>query len=159
MANVNTNAQRFLAGGILEIVDGGTTHTLLNLKPGSLRWKPATASPVTYTDRGVQQQPLRGDDVLGEVSVEVHAMAFETNSLYDVLMAEGTNGVVKEYTINIKIPTAGRGGSSGELIPFLTAHIDRTTVEWQEGTDTDTLRFTARFRTSGTTANPSITTY
>lgn len=159
MANVNVTVKRFLAGGILEIVDGGTTHTLLNLKPGTLRWKPCAWQPVLYPDRGVQQQPLRGDDQMGELSVEVHAAQFATTALYSVLMTEGANGLVKEYTINVKIPTAGRGGATGELIPFLTAHIDPTSVEWQEGTDIDTLRFTARFRTSGTTANPAITTY
>ena len=150
MAVVNTNGtlKRWLNGGTLTITGAADTHPILNIHDGGISWKPPMRDRVHYKDRGVNQQPLEGDDVLGELSVEVNCGALAgSTSLLTLLTAEDATdtNVAKEYASFIMDFPNTRGSSAGERITFTNVSIDPS-PEWTKGMDYDKLKFTAKFR-------------
>lgn len=150
MAVVNTNGtvKRWLNGGTLTITGASDTHPILNIHEGALTFKPVMRERLYFKDRGVQQQPLEGDDTLGELSVEVNCGALAgATSLLNLLLAEDATDaqVAKEYASFIMDFPNTRGSSAGERVTFTYVSIPEP-PEFSKGTDHDTLKFTARFR-------------
>lgn len=154
MANVNTNVIRFEAGGILELVDGATTHTILNLAPGSISYTMPFVQPLPRTDRSVQQQPLEGDKQLGEVSFEVYLTKDTTNQLVDMVddRISPASNLVKEYTVNLKYPDH-QTASTGTIRACSNAFFAEP-PKVQHGADYDKVTFRMNFRSVA-----ALTTY
>ena len=150
MAAVNTNGTvtRWLNGGTLTITGATDTYPILNIHEGAINWKPPMRERQYYKDRGVQQQPLEGDDILGELSVEVNSGALAgSTSLMNLLIAEDATDtqVALEYaSFLFRLPNT-RGSSAGQLVTFTNVSIDAP-PEWTKGERNDTLKFTAKFR-------------
>lgn len=153
MANVNNTVIRFEAGGILELVDGATTHTILNLSPGSIRYTLPFVAPLPRTDRSVQQQPLEGDKQLGEVEFEVYLTKDTTTQLVDLVddRASASN-LVKEYTVNLKYPNH-QTDTTGTIRALSNAFFVEA-PQVQHGADYDKVRFRMNYR-----AVAALTTY
>lgn len=150
MAVVNTNGtvKRWLNGGTLTITGAADTHPILNIHEGALTFKPVMRERLYYKDRGVQQQPLEGDDTLGELSVEVNCGALVgSTALMSLLIAEDATDaqVAREYASFIMDFPNTRGSSAGERLTFANVSIPEP-PEFGKGTEHDTLKFTARFR-------------
>lgn len=154
MANINSNVIRFEAGGILELVDGATTHTILNLWPGTIRYTMPFVQPLPRTDRSVQQQPLEGDKQLAEIEFELYLTKDTTNQIVDLAddRTSPASNLVKEYTVNVKYAES-QGASTGTVRAFSNAFF-REAPQVQHGTDYDkvTIRMYAR-------AAAALTTY
>lgn len=150
MAVVNTNGtvKRWLNGGTLTITGAADTHPILNIHEGAITFKPVMRERLYFKDRGVNQQPLEGDDTLGELSVEVNCGALAgSTSLLNLLIAEDATDaqVAKEYASFIMDFPNTRGSSAGERVTFTNVSIPEP-PEFSKGTEHDTLKFTARFR-------------
>jgi hypothetical protein len=150
MAVVNTNGtlMRWLNGGTLTITGAADTHPILNIHEGALSWKGVMRERIHYKDRGVHQQPLEGDDTLGELSVEVNCGALAgSTSLHTLLSVEDATSahVAKEYASFIMDFPDTRGASAGQRVTFSNVSIDPS-PQWTKGEDYDKLSFTAKFR-------------
>lgn len=145
MANVNNNVIRFESGGILELVDGATTHTILNIAPGSIEYTLPFVQPLTRTDRAVQQQPHEGDKQLGDFKVELYLTKDTTTQLVDLVddRASSTN-LVKEYTVNIKYADY-QGAATGTIRAMSNAFFTEP-PRVQHGTDFDKVTLTMKYR-------------
>lgn len=146
MGSVNSNVIRFEAGGILELVDGATTHTILNLSPGSISYSTPFVQPLPRTDRSVQQQPLEGDKSLGEISFEVYLTKDTTNQLVDMADDRTTvaSNLVKEYTVNIKYADH-QTATTGTIRACSNAFFAES-PKVQHGADYDKVTFRMNFR-------------
>lgn len=150
MPDINANPLRFENGGVLEIIDGATTYTVLHLLPGSgYEITPPTRENITFTDRATQQHARVGDRTLGEIQIRCRLGRFEATDLYDLLMADGTGGLVKEYTLVFKWPDEG-GGGAGVKLTCANVFADRTTVRLSAGQEFDEISATLYCRTTAT---------
>ncbi len=150
MAVVNTNVtvKRWENGGTLTITGATDTHPIKNIKAGGISFKPVMRERLYYKDRGVQQQPLEGDDTLGELTVEVRAGALAgSTALMTLLVAEDATDthVAKEYASFIMDFPNTRDSSAGERFTFTNVSIPEP-PDYNADVEQDTLTFTARFR-------------
>lgn len=146
MPNINAGpARRFESGGSLVLNDGATAYTVLLIEPGTFKHTPPTRDGLNYTDRGVQQSPIEGDDTLGEFELVVKAVAYEATSLVSLALAVSTNGLKKEYTSLVASVLDGRGGTTvlKETLGFVTF----AAPERAAGTDFDKITLKGKFRT------------
>ena len=157
MANINSNPVfRFENGGTLELTVGGTTYTILNIKDGSLSFQPGMYERVNYKDRGVNQTPLEGDEMLGELECTIRCGAKQgADSLYAQLMTAGSSGLAKLFTILVAKWPAYRGASTGESAtfsnPWLAEPPKFTAASGGQGLDE--LSFKMSFKTGPTMAS------
>lgn len=126
---VNATPKRFENGGVIKLVDGSDDYPILNVEAGTIEIVDPIREAVEYTDRGVQQQPLEGDDVQGSIRVSVKNGAFTgAASLRGLLATAGSTGLVKEYGIIIDIADY-RGASTGQRITVTNAYMDRSSPQ------------------------------
>ena len=105
MPNVNDVVKRFENGGILEIVDGATTHTVLNINPGSLSITPPKKAPIEFMDRGVPQTPIVGDDSYARLAFSAKLGKLLADSLLSLSRAEAAaSNNPKTFTVRVKFP-------------------------------------------------------
>ena len=132
--------RRFESGGILTISGfGADTLTIAGVVPGSLNFTPPGRQVLPFTDRGVQQAPLDGDDELGKVSFDVRGSKETTNHLMTLVTAAPSGATATEGTITIKFPD-GRGASTGLVYAF--AGVSRGELpSYKAGTDFDVMSF------------------
>lgn len=132
--------RRFESGGTVTITGfGADTLTIPGVVPGSLNFTPPARNVLPYTDRGVQQVPLDGDDELGKVSFDVRGSKETTNHLMTLVTAAPSGATATEGTITIKFPD-GRGASTGLVYAF--AGVSRGELpSYKAGTDFDVMSF------------------
>lgn len=157
MPNINSAPYRIENGATIEVTTGGTTYTLLNLKPGTIRFKPAFTERIEYMDRGVQQAPLDGDQMRGEAELEINAGPMQgSDSLYALLMTAGSSGASKLFTSLVVKQPPYRGGSTGESITFSNFYLSEP-PEFRaagSGQEWNSVSFKVKF-----TSGPTIGTY
>jgi len=154
MANINaTVSRRFEAGGVFTITpQGGTALDVLNIAPGSLKFKPCfNYAPIMYKDRSVTQAPLEGEDEPGEIELTLRVGKHDAELLELLTTRKASpDGVVREHSIVFKIPTY-RGATTGDSITSTTASLMEA-PQFTAGTDFDTvtLKFSIRDNTIAT---------
>lgn len=147
MATFNANPLRFDNGGVLLI----GSDDVLELLPGSaLEFTPCVYKNIARLDRGVPQAPRDGDLEPGTIRIRARLGAHATTSLEQQLLAAGTNGLAKEFTIVVKWPDY-RGASTGVQFTFATVCFDREKTRVSQGSDFDTVEFEGTYRTAGPT--------
>lgn len=138
MPDVNAGTpRRFEAGGVITLTDGATVYTIKNTQPGTLRIAPGMTERLNYTDRGVQQTPLEGDDQLTEIDIDCKVASLDSDNLYQLASAAGSSGLVKLYDLDIQIEDY-RGASAGDEISGLEVWFREPPVI-QAGADFDTI--------------------
>lgn len=125
MPDINATVKRFENGGIVEIVDGATTHTVLNIEPGSLRVTPPKKGVVEFTDRGTPQTPVVGDDTYARLSFSAKLGKLLSDSLLTLSRAEAAaSNNPKAFTVRVKFPAyrgAPNSTAGNEQITFSNA--------------------------------------
>ena len=160
MANVNaaSGLRTFENGGVLNIVDGATTSTVLNLTEGSVKWKAAMRERIEWKDRGVIQTPGEGDDTPSDVEFEVFMGSVQSSTeLYQLLtkVKSSPDGFVQVFTsVVIKLP-GYRGASTGESITFGSCWLMEN-VEWEPGSGTSWAKMKFKLRSASA---PTMATY
>lgn len=152
MANINDAVRRFENGGSLLV----GTDPVLNIVPGSLKFKPAMRERIEYTDRGVQQTPLLGDDMYGELSFSTRgkpAINGSVESAYSKFFAEAGTTTPDVFTLVIKIPTY-RGAATYDNLSFANCFLTEPPqmTAGGEGKGLDTYEFTFKVP-----ARPTVT--
>lgn len=139
MANVvvHEDVVRFESGGTINLVktSGGDDYTIQNVVPGSLSFEPPMPQQgLDYTDRGVQQARLQGDDGLGSLSFRTRGTKYDVASLMTILSAVNTTAnTMIEWTVTIKVP-AYRGATTGTITVLVAS---RNKIDFKAGTDFD----------------------
>lgn len=152
MANVSTAARpiRLKDGGQVYINDGTNVYKLVVREPSTMRVKEGFYEAVTYKDRGEQQIPLEGDEVLSEIDLDLKFTGADDAAgagadLYNVLKErDTTTGLMKVFTIQVWIPDK-KGDTNGSLGSIANCFL-REGLEFQEGEQFDMLR--ARFQST-----------
>lgn len=136
---------RFEAGGIFRIQDGATDYAVRNREAGSLRIRMAGRQALTWQELGQNKVPLLGNEQLAELELEVKVSKKEATGLFEILLGDPSpaTGLVKVYTLQIDTPYY-EGSATGHRLAFTNAWVDKESVELQEGTEFDTLRFRMR---------------
>lgn len=140
MANFNSSPRRIEAGAIITCNDGTTTNTLTVLEPGTYRFKPGWYKALEYTDRGVLQTPLEGDEQPGELELSVkYTGSNNAADLKKFLQTRTTGtGLMKLYTWVIKNPDY-KGAATGEQITLTGCYLSDGAPEVKAGTEFDLL--------------------
>lgn len=146
MTTTNSALRRIEAGALITINDGTTTHTVLVLEPGTVKWGPGWYEPLEWTDRGVNQVPYEGDERPGSIEMSFkYTGANDAADLKKFLSSrDATTGKMKMYTWVIKNPSV-KGGSTGEQLTFANCYIAPDGLEVQAGTKFDLLNVKMRF--------------
>lgn len=113
-------------GGILTINDGTDTGTMFNIEPGSLEVQEGGYEPREYQDRSVNKTPLKGKERPSTINFRLKdskAMT-EAKNVYALADQTDATGVVKTFTVVIKVPHAGTGGSTGDQITFAGCYFE-----------------------------------
>lgn len=140
---VNTVVRAFENSGVLKINNGTDDLVVGNIVPGTLQVTLPRREQKPFTDRGVQQTPVMGDDTLGEIQVDVRLGKKTGNELLAQLIAANASGVsVKTYTVTIDVPD-NRGASTGERFTSANAFLMES-LKSQEGTSAEAGRVTIR---------------
>ena len=116
----------FELGGTLTINDGTDTCTVFNIEPGSMEVDPGGYEPRVYQDRGANKTPLKGkarESVIKFRVKDSKAMT-ETKGIFALASQTDSTGVVKTFTVVIKIPHAGVGGTAGDQITFTGCYFE-----------------------------------
>lgn len=153
MPNVNTTPKRFESGGVLTItptLPTGSAMTVLNINPGTLNFSKPIREAHPYTDRGVQQQPLEGDNGRGKFKIVVKAVKREAAGLLATLAANGPTsssnaGCKATFQIDVTIPDA-LGGSVSTRYTFADFFLT-SPPEFQAGADFDSVTFEGEYLT------------
>jgi hypothetical protein len=137
---IHEDVVRFESGGTINLVktSGGDDYTVYNVVPGSLSFEPPMSQQgLDYTDRGVQQARLQGDDGLGSLSFRTRGTKFDALGLMTILSAANTTAnTMTEWTVTIKVPNfRGASGASAATVTVLVA--SRNKVDFKAGTDFD----------------------
>ena len=112
--NVNTALRTFENSGVLKINNGTDDLVVGNIVPGTLKVTLPRREQKPYTDRGVQQTPVMGDDTLGELSVDLRLGKKTGSEILAQLGAANASGVaVKTFTVTIDVPDY-RSATTGE---------------------------------------------
>lgn len=150
--DVNTVQRRFEDGGLLTIGDGTDVLTVYNIMPGTFKHSMPKRTPIEHTDRGVQQQPVMGNDELGTVEFTLKVGRTTGDDLMTSLNVTPTNtNLVKEYTVTAKVP-GYRSGTTGDVFTTTNAYLAEQMVR-SAGTEFDTIAVRMKFRTA------TLTTY
>ena len=156
MANANSTVRRIENGGTLDLTVSGTAYTILNIKDGTLEFEPGMYERVNYKDRGVNQTPLEGDEMLGKLSLTVRCGAKQgADSLYAKLLTAGSSGLAFLFTsLVVKWPDS-RGASTGESATFSNLWLAEPPkfTGASSGQGLDELSFTMNFKTGPTMAS------
>ncbi len=117
MANVNTAKPiPFESGGIFTLTASAVDYVFFQIEPGTLRFEPGGYEPLNFTDRGVQQSPLEGDERISKISVDLKLTSLAATQVYTLLSARDTaTGLMKQFTVKIQWPTV-KGGVTGHQI-------------------------------------------
>lgn len=112
MSNINAGTVlRFDNGGVLTLTKSASQYVIANLEGGGVTIEKIPKRKVLpYTDRGVQQVPLEGDDQLALVTVRAKRVLYATGDLFALLSAAGTAGQVNLFD-SLEIKTPGYRGS------------------------------------------------
>lgn len=140
MTTTNAYPRRIEAGAIITINDGTTTHTVTVVEPGSFRFKAGFYKALEYTDRGVMQTPLEGDEQPGEVEFSFkYTGSASATDLKKFLQSRTTGtGLMKMYTWVIKNPDY-KGAATGEQITLANCFLGDGAPEIKAGTEFDML--------------------
>jgi hypothetical protein len=122
---------RFEAGGIFRIQDGATDYAVRNREAGSLRIRMAGRQALTWQELGQNKVPLLGNEQLAEIELEVKVSKKEATGLFEILLGDPGTAYYD-------------GSATGHRLAFTNAWVDKESVEFQEGTEFDTLRFRMR---------------
>jgi hypothetical protein len=128
MAEVSTNStilKFHTNGGTLQISDGTDNYTINNLEPGQLRVGDGMHQVHTHKDYGVHQHPLIGDEELSPISFVARLATIKAASgktLLEVLRTAGASGLVKEFTVVLRIPDY-RGATTGQTVTYANTHV------------------------------------
>lgn len=159
MANINAgNVTRWESGGTFSIIDGATTHTVLNIQPGSIKITPGGYEKLRSIDRGVQKQSILGNAELSTIEVTCRIGAGVLDNANEILTLstadDTTNGLAKEYSVEFFLPS-GPYLTSGSKWTFANTQFEKP-AELSVGTDFDTLtlRFVSRDRVGTLAAVP-----
>lgn len=134
--SIHADVVRFESGGILTFTDGSDTLTVKNIVPGSLSFDPPMPQEgLDYSDRGVQQAAVQGDDGLGSLTFRTRGTKFFARNLINLLTVSNPASVntMREWTVTIKNPDY-RGATTG-TVTILVAR--RKKVDFKAGTDFD----------------------
>lgn len=158
MPAVNGTVRRFNNGGVLTI-DG---NTVSNIVSGSIKFQEMSRARIEYSDRGVIQQPLEGDDQAMDIEFTVNCGVYTgAGSLYASLVGSGSNGLVDTVSgIIVDIPDY-RGASTGTRFTWATSGANYIWVAerptYQAGGSPDGLdTLSCKLRANH---NPTIATY
>lgn len=140
MANINTAKPiPFESGGIFTLTSGATDYVFFNINPGTLRFVPGGYQPLNYTDRGVQQSPLEGDERLSRIEVDIKLTTLAASQAYQLLTArDTTTGLMKQHTVKIQWPTV-KGGATGHQVTATRCYCP-TLPTIEAGTEFDTMK-------------------
>jgi hypothetical protein len=145
--NVNQVQTRFEDGGSLTIGDGTDVLTVFNIMPGTFKHSMPKRTPLEHTDRGVQQQPVMGNDELGTVEFTLKVGKVTGDDLMTNLnVTPTTTNLVKEYTVTASVP-GYRAGTTGDRFTTANAFLAEQMVR-SAGTDFDTIQVKMKFRTA-----------
>lgn len=135
ISTIHPSVVRFESGGLLVFSDGTDVLTIANVVPGSLSFEPPMPQQgLDYSDRGVQQARLQGDDGLGSLSFRTRGTKYFTKNLTEVLSAANTTAnTMKEWTVTIKVPDY-RGATTGTITVLVAS---RNKIDFKAGTDFD----------------------
>lgn len=99
----NDTPKRFEAGGKFILIDGATEYELLQMEPGSVSLEPGGYEPLNYTDRGVQQFPLEGDERLSMIKATLKLSEFDSSTLIALGNGRDTStGKMKAFGVRIE---------------------------------------------------------
>jgi hypothetical protein len=148
MPDLNTGVRRFNSGATVTL----GTDPIKNIEGGSVSWEYLVRQRLEYTDRGIQQTPLEGDDQLCDITLTVKAGIQVTNGLTNTLIAASSNNLVKTFALAIRIPNS-QGAAAGESFTWAAVWlVDKP--KFQEGVGFDTISYTLRSITG-----PTVATY
>lgn len=134
MANTNTTVKRWNSGGLLKF----GSDTVLNTQEGSLEFTPPRRAAIPFSDRGVQQTPLDGDEQLGEWKVSLkcgHGDATSLMATYNANPSATANATT--FTVVIDVLDY-RGATTGKRMTLTNCFLTKA-ISWKEGTQWDTL--------------------
>jgi len=145
--DVNTVQRRFEDGGLVTIGDGTDVLTPYNLMPGTVKHSMPKRTAIEHTDRGIQQQPVMGDDELGTLEFTLKVGKVTGDDLMTTLnVTPTTTNLVKEYTVTIKVPNY-RSATTGDVFTTTNAFLAEQMVR-SAGTEFDTINVKMKFRTA-----------
>lgn len=140
MANINAVPVVFEHGGIITI----GSDTILNVEKGSMRFAPGIREVKEFTDRGVIQNPLEGDELPTDLEFDIkHTGGAGAAELFELMTAQPNpvTGYKKQYSIVVKFPDYS-GATTGDQYTF--AKCVPVSFEFQAGAQFDTAKL--RFR-------------
>lgn len=142
-STINTeNRIAFEDGGQFEITDGANTYVLANIEPGGggLEWTPGGREQRFDTDQGTMVAPMLGNDkpTMVKIRCRLTSDVNSSDSINALLMAEGTGGLCKEYTLVVRYYT-NRGAATGVTVTFANATFVFGTNPCKAGGAWDTL--------------------
>lgn len=150
------NAVTFNVGGEIDIVIGATTHTLSLKEPGTLTWTDGRENLRRYTDGGVQQTPIKGDQRLTTIGIDAKVAHSGTpaDDLYSILNAAGTGGApLAIASIQVRVPD-DTDSAAGTSYTWANCWPSEDLV-YQEGAEFDMVQL--RFESK--TARATVSTY
>ena len=120
--NVNANIRRFQNGGAIRIVSGSDTLVVLNVDSGqgSISWNIPGTITIAHTDRGVIQDPLKGEEQAIGLSIRLKAGALNTtNELRNLFRTDKASPDNKKrlFDITFRFPDYP-GATTGTSIQF-----------------------------------------
>lgn len=120
----STNVVRIHAGGTINISDGTDDFDIVLYEAGSLSETVGEKEKHEFTDRGVAQQPVEGDDQMSEFEVAFkHASDAVADEVINAkLLQASTDGKAVEFTVIINRPDY-RGATTGLRHTYTQAHI------------------------------------
>lgn len=152
MANRNSGAWQRSSNGVSILLG---SDPLLNLVPGSLRYKLMQRQRIDNYDRGVHGSTTIGDQRNQEVEFQLYRTStFET--LRALLVPAGTNGAETGFSMTIKQPDY-LGAATGETFTLTAGYLPDGFEDIADsgGQDVDKITIRAVFRCD----YPTISTY
>lgn len=152
MSNINGLVPRWENGGVLMF----DSDTVLNVEPGTLKFRHPLRERIKVMDRGVVASVWEGDLGTGELELTVRGDLTATTSLFRAVQAAGTAGVPKVHTLVLKVPNYV-GGAAGVTATFTGWWLAEGPM-WEAGGSGQNMDKAGPFKFEGS-AVPAYSTY
>ena len=148
MPDLNTGVRRFNSGATVTL----GTDPIRNIEGGSVSWEYLVRQRLEYTDRGIQQVPLEGDDQNCDISLSLKAGIQVTNGIINTLIAASSTNLARTFAFSVRIPNS-QGAVAGESFVWAAVWLAEP-PQFQAGADFDTITINLKSVTA-----PTVATY
>jgi len=116
MADLNAVVKLYNAFGGEIRITSASGDRIVNVIPGSVMWSPGRRVPFEFTDAGVIQTPLQGDEEAGEFGFDLRGGSYNAGTdPYELYQAIPSSATVTLVTFLIRVPDYP-GAATGQVI-------------------------------------------